>query len=62
MGQVMGWVMGWVMGRVMGRVMEYDKWVTRGEESGDKVREVGTWCAAYWVWHTCGGVLSDCNS
>ena len=24
----------------------YDEWVMRGETSGDKVREVGTWCMA----------------
>ena len=32
-----------------------DEWMTRGEESGDKVREVG-------IQHACSGVLSDCNT
>ena len=57
----MSQVMGQVMGQVTGQVAEYDEWVTRGEESGDKVGGVGTWHAACWVWHMCGGVLSDHN-
>ena len=39
-----------------------DKWMMRGEELGDKVREAGTWCAACCVWCTCNGVLSNRNT
>ena len=48
-------VTGQVMSQVMGQVTEYDEWVMREEESGDKVREAGTQ-------RVCSGVLNDHNN
>ena len=54
-------VMSQVTGQVTGWVMEYDEWVTRGEELGDEVRGAGTQRTACWVWRMCGRVLSNRN-